>query len=80
MTDEVTRDVPATVMTGSVPCLSRTAERGRAVDMVHSVAPWNDGFFLVELIDNLCWSVLRNAYLTDEQARELLAVLWQAPA
>ena len=60
----------------SSTCLTQSAVRAVAADKMHEFAPQIDGLLVVDLIDNVCWTILRNAYLTDEQAREVLALLW----
>jgi len=60
--------------------LTRSAERVVAAHRLSQLMPGVDGLLLADRLDQLCAAPLRAAGLTDDQAREGMALLWVRPA
>ena len=59
--------------------LTRSAERTVAAHRLTQLAPGVDSLLLADLLDQTCAELLRVAGLTDDQAREVMALLWARP-
>lgn len=59
--------------------LSRSFKRASAADQMAKLAPEIDGLLFVDVLDQVCAAMTRMAGLTDEEARELLAIIWSGP-
>jgi hypothetical protein len=60
-------------------CLTRSAERTVAAHHLMQLAPGIDGLLLADRLDQACAELLRAANLSDDQAREVMALLWAPP-
>jgi hypothetical protein len=61
------------------PCLTRSAERTTAAHRLSQLSPGVDGLLFADLLDLLSGAILRAAGLDDDQAREVLALMWSGP-
>jgi len=59
--------------------LARSAKRTAAGHRLTQLSPGIDGPLFADLLDLLSAAILRAAGLDDDQAREVLALLWSGP-
>jgi hypothetical protein len=59
--------------------LARSAKRTAAGHLLTQLTPGVDGLLFADLLDLLSGAILRAASLDDDQAREVLALMWSGP-
>jgi hypothetical protein len=59
--------------------LSRSFKRASGAEWMARHCPEVDGLLFVDLLDEVCGAMTKAVGLTDDEARELLAMIWSGP-